>query len=46
VIARMRRATYGERFDPTAMQHVIDTAARYNVLARTFSAQELIDAHL
>jgi NitT/TauT family transport system substrate-binding protein len=46
VIARMRRATYGERFDPATMQRVIDAAARYNVLTHTFSAEELIDAHL
>lgn len=46
VIARMTRATYGERFDPKGMQAVIDTAVRYKVLAKSFPATELYDAAL
>ncbi|MBV8580627.1 MAG: ABC transporter substrate-binding protein [Candidatus Eremiobacteraeota bacterium] len=46
VIARMRRATYGERFDLHALQAVIDAAARYKVLAHSFPAPEVLDARL
>jgi NitT/TauT family transport system substrate-binding protein len=46
VIARMRRAVYGERFDPKAMQNVIDAAVRFKALGKSFSAGELIDANL
>jgi len=44
VIARMRRATYGERFDTKTMQTAIDSAVRYKGLAKPFPAAELIDA--
>jgi NitT/TauT family transport system substrate-binding protein len=46
VIARMRRATYGERFDVKAIQTVIDAAVRYKGLAKSFDAGGLIDASL
>jgi NitT/TauT family transport system substrate-binding protein len=44
VIARMRRAVYGEKFDTKTMQTVIDSAVRYKGLTKSFPAAELIDA--
>ncbi|HEX3549095.1 MAG TPA: ABC transporter substrate-binding protein [Candidatus Elarobacter sp.] len=41
VLARMRRAVYGERFDAKALQGVVDAAVRYKALARSFNAEEL-----
>ncbi len=46
VIERMHRATYGEAFDGKAMQNVVDAAARFNALKKTFPATELFNAHL
>jgi NitT/TauT family transport system substrate-binding protein len=46
VIARMRRATYGERFDAKAMQNVVDAAVRFKALGKSFNAGDLIDANL
>lgn len=46
VIARMRRATYGENFDPKSMQAVIDVAVHYKGLTKSFPAGELFDATL
>jgi len=46
VIARMRRVTYGENFDPKSMQAVIDEAVRYKGLTKSFPAAELFDATL
>ncbi len=46
VIARMRRATYGERFDVKALQPIVDAAVRYHALKQSFNAAELIDANL
>ncbi|MBV9439756.1 MAG: hypothetical protein JOZ24_07175, partial [Candidatus Eremiobacteraeota bacterium] len=46
VVGRMRRATYGERFDPKSLQAVIDTAVRFKFLKQSFPAQDLIDANL
>jgi len=46
VIARMRRAVYGERFDPKALQNVVDAAVHFKALAKSFNAGDLIDANL
>lgn len=46
VIARMRRATYGEKFDQKSLQTVVDSAVRYKGLAQSFNAGELIDGTL
>lgn len=46
VIAKMRRATYGEKFDAKAIQAVIDTAVRYKGLKSSFDVTGLIDANL
>jgi NitT/TauT family transport system substrate-binding protein len=46
VIARMRRATYGEKFDIATLQTVVDSAVRYKGLSKSFPAQELIDGDL
>jgi NitT/TauT family transport system substrate-binding protein len=42
VIARMRRATYGDKFDTKALQTVIETAVRYHGLSKSFDANEVI----
>ena len=46
VIARMRRAVYGEKFDTRSMQTVIESAVRYRGLSKSFNAAEVIDADL
>jgi NitT/TauT family transport system substrate-binding protein len=46
IVTRMRRATYGEKFDTNSMQTVIDSTARYKGLAKSFPAGELIDADI
>ncbi len=46
VIARMRRATYGEKFDGKALQAVLDEAVRYKGITKSFPATELYDATL
>jgi NitT/TauT family transport system substrate-binding protein len=46
VIARMRRAVYGERFDAKALQSVVDAAVRFKALGKSFNAGDLIDATL
>jgi NitT/TauT family transport system substrate-binding protein len=46
VIARMRRAVYGERFDTKALQGVVDAAVRFKALGKSFNAGDLIDANL
>ena len=44
VVARMRRAVYGERFDVKAIQGVIDAAVHFKSLSKPFSAGEVIGA--
>jgi NitT/TauT family transport system substrate-binding protein len=46
VIARMRRATYGEKFDGKSLQAVLDEAVRYKGISKSFPATELYDATL
>jgi NitT/TauT family transport system substrate-binding protein len=46
VIDRMVRATYGERFDPSSLQAVIDSAVRFKILPKSFPPSEVIDANL
>jgi NitT/TauT family transport system substrate-binding protein len=46
VIARMRRATYAERFDTKGLQAVVDAAVRYKGLAAPFAAGDLVVASL
>ena len=46
VVTRMRRATYGDRFDAASLQTVLDDAVRYKGLDRTIKAGELFDADI
>jgi NitT/TauT family transport system substrate-binding protein len=46
VVARMRRASYGERFDAKAMQSMIEAAVHFKALGKSFNAGDLIDAGL
>ena len=46
VLARMRRATYGQAFDAPSLQRVVDDAVRYKGLDRPVTAGELFDANL
>jgi NitT/TauT family transport system substrate-binding protein len=46
VIARMRRAVYGERFDAKALQNVVEAAVHFKALGKSFNAGDLIDANL
>jgi NitT/TauT family transport system substrate-binding protein len=46
VIEHMTRATYATRFEPKSMQAVIDTAAKYKAIAKTFPAAEIYSANL
>ncbi|MEA2688812.1 MAG: NitT/TauT family transport system substrate-binding protein [Candidatus Eremiobacteraeota bacterium] len=46
VVSRMRRASYGERFDAKAMQSMIEAAVHFKALTKSFSAGDLIDGTL
>jgi NitT/TauT family transport system substrate-binding protein len=42
VVARMHRAYYGEKLDPSLMQPVIDATAKYGVIDKPFPASAII----
>ncbi len=46
VIDSMTRATYADRFSTATLQPVIDSAAKYKAIAKSFPASELYDASL
>ena len=42
VMATMNRAVFAERFDPKLLQPMIDSAARYKLIERSFPASDLV----
>ena len=42
IASKMIRSYYGEKLDPALLQPVIDAAAKYGVIAKTFPATEVI----
>ena len=42
VIDAMNRSVFAERFDPSLLQPVIDSAAKYKLLERTFPAADIM----
>jgi NitT/TauT family transport system substrate-binding protein len=45
VTMKMGRVTFGERFEVTTVQPVIDAAAKYGAIAKAFPAAEIINAY-
>jgi ABC-type nitrate/sulfonate/bicarbonate transport system substrate-binding protein len=41
-VERMQRSYYGEKLDPSLIQPVIDAAAKYGVIEKTFPASAII----
>ena len=46
IIAAMTRATYGEKLSTESLQPVIELAARYDAIPKSFPASEIFDATL
>jgi hypothetical protein len=44
VLARLPRATYGEIFEASLWQPLIDAAARYHSIAKAFPARDLLSS--